>query len=282
MSTLRASREITVIDTPVTATPPRSSVFRDAVLAELMKIRTLRSTRAFVVGGLLATALGALILFFLVQSYDASSVAERAAFEPADATVVTMPFVMFFIGSIGVMLITSEFTTKSIGPSLIAVPQRLTLLCAKATVAALVGLVAGLLFSLLSVIDARLVFGDRPKPFNPWPQFTDGIPTVLSSTAMVMVTCLVALGLGALMRSTAAALTTLGALVLVAPIFAHFLPTTWEIRFGSILLPNLTQQLADGNDPYVLSQGGAAVIAVVYLLLTVGAGAISFSRRDAS
>lgn len=261
--------------------PPLSGSFRDAVAAELMKVRTLRSTWAFLAGGVIATALGAMILYFLVQSYDAASLADRANYETADPTVVTMPFVMFFVGAIGAMLITSEYTTRSIGPALLAVPQRRLLLGAKATVTGLVGLGCGAVFALLAFAAARLLLGNRPKPINPWPQWTDAIPTVLCATLIVLATCLVAMGLGAVLRSTAATLTTLGALVLVAPIFAHFLPTVWQLRLASILLPNLTPQLAGSNHPYLLSQGGAAAVTATYVLLALTAGAISFKRRDA-
>ncbi|MEU4420224.1 ABC transporter permease [Actinoplanes sp. NPDC024001] len=260
---------------------PRSSGFRDAVAAEWMKVRTLRSTWAFLAGGVAVTALGALILFMLVQSYDAATPADRANYETADPTVVTMPFVMFFVGAIGAMLITSEYTTRSIGPALLAVPNRRLLMGAKATVAGLVGLGCGALFALLAFADARLLLGDRPKPINPWPQWTDAIPTVLCATLIVTVTCLVAMGVGAVVRSTAAALTTLGALVLVAPIFAHFLPTVWQLRLASVLLPNLTPQLAGSHHPYLLSQGGAAAVTAGYVLIALIAGAVSFSRRDA-
>ncbi|GIE34340.1 hypothetical protein Ait01nite_073850 [Actinoplanes italicus] len=265
---------------PRTAPVTRPSPLRDAVAAEWMKVRTLRSTWAFLAGGVIATALGALILFFLVQSYDAATPAERANFETADPTVVTMPFVMFFVGSIGAMLITSEYTTRSIGPALLAVPQRRLLIGAKAAVAGLAGAGCGAVFALLAFADARLMLGDRPAPINPWPRWTDAIPTVLCAALIVTVTCLVALGLGAVMRSTAAALTTLGGLVLVAPIFAHFLPTVWQLRLASVLLPNLTPQLAGSDHPYLLSQGGAAAVTAGYVLLALAAGAISFARRD--
>lgn len=267
---------------PAVRPVPRPNPFRDAVAAELMKVRGLRSTWAFLAGGVFATALGALILFMLVRSYDAATAADRANYETADPTVVTMPFVMFFVGAIGAMLITSEYTTRSIGPALLAVPQRGVLMTAKATVAGLVGLCCGAIFALLAFADARLMLGNRPAPLNPWPQWTDAIPTVLCATLIVMVTCLVAMGLGAVLRSTAAALTTLGGLVLVAPIFAHFLPTVWQLRLASILLPNLTPQLAGSDHPYLLSQGGAAAVTAAYVLLALGAGAFAFHRRDAS
>ncbi|GAA4964889.1 ABC transporter permease [Actinoplanes utahensis] len=262
------------------AAPRRSGAFRDAIAAEFMKVRTLRSTWAFLAGGVAVTALGALILLMLVQSYDAASAADKQNYETADPTVVTMPFVMFFVGAIGAMLITSEYTTRSIGPARLAVPQKRILIGAKATVAALIGLVAGGLFAGLAFLDAKLMLGDRPQPINPWPQWTDAMPTLLSATLIVTVTTLIAMGLGTLLRSTAAALTTLGALVLVAPVFAHFLPDVWQLRLASILLPNLTHQLAGSNHPYLLSQAGAAAVTAAYVLLAVGAGALAFRRRD--
>ena len=86
----------------------------------------------------------------------------------------------------------------SIGPGLLSVPRRRVLLGAKATVAAAVGILGGLLFALVSFAGATL------------------LP---------------------------------GGLVLVALVFAHFLPSTWQLRFGSILLPNLTPQLAGDTTP---------------------------------
>jgi hypothetical protein len=282
MTTLRNRPGTADTSSAAAPTVPRSRVFRDAVAAEWMKIRTLRSTYAFLAGGVAATLLGMLILFLLISSFDQATAAEQANYETADPTVVVMPFVMFFVGSIGGMLITSEFTTGSIGPGLLAVPQRRVLLGAKATVAAAAGVLGGLLFALLAFAGATLLLGDRPAPLNPWQTWTDAMPTVFSAALVVMVTSTVALGLGAVLRSTASTLVTLGGLVLVAPIFAHFLPTTWQLRFGSILLPNLTPQLVGGNHPYVLSQAGAVAVTVVYVVVALGAGALSFSRRDAS
>jgi hypothetical protein len=259
---------------------PSSRVFRDAVAAEWIKIRTLRSTYAFLAGSVAASLLGMLILLLLIQSYDRATATEQAMYETADVTVVIMPFVTFLVGSIGAMVITSEFGTGSIGPGLLAVPQRRVLLSAKATVAGATGMLGGLLFALLASAGAILLLGDRPAPLNPWQSWTDAVPTVCCAALVVLGTSTVAVGLGAVLRSTASTLVTLGGLVLVAPIFAHFLPTTWQLRFGSILLPNLTPQLAGSNHPYLLSQAGAVAVLVAYVVVALGAGALSFGRRD--
>jgi ABC-2 type transport system permease protein len=265
-----------------TAPAPSPPVFGDALAAEWMKLRTVRSTYAFLAGAVAATLLGMLVLVLLTRSFDQATAAEQANYETADLTVVVMPFVGFFLGSIGATSITAEFGTGSIGPGLLAVPQRRVLLGAKAAVAGAVGLLGGALFALLAAAGAILVLGDRPAPLNPWSTWTDAIPTGFSGAVVVLVTSAVAVGLGAVLRSTASTLLTLGGLVLVAPVFAHFLPTTWHLRFASVLLPNLSPQLAGADHPYLLSPAGAAAVLVGYVVVAIGAGALAFSRRDAS
>jgi ABC-2 type transport system permease protein len=254
----------------------------DIAAAEWLKLRSVRSTWAFLAGGVAASAFGMLVLSLLVRAFDQDTPADRANYETADPTVVVMPFVMFLVGAVGAMSITSEFGTGTIGPGLLAVPRRRVLLAAKATVTGAVGLTAGLVFALLSVAGAMLLLGDRPAPLNPWPHRPDALPTVLCSALVVLVTTAVALGLGALLRSTAAALTTLGGLVLVAPVFAHFLPTDWHLRFASVLLPNLAPQLAGAEHAYLLSPLGAAAVLTGYVVVALGAGALALDRRDAT
>jgi ABC-2 type transport system permease protein len=257
-------------------------VLRDAVAAEWLKLRSVRSTWAFLAGGVAATLLGMLVLSLLVQAFDQDTPADQANYETADPTVVVMPFVMFLVGSIGALSITGEFGTGTIGPGLLAVPRRRVLLAAKAVVTGAVGGAAGLVFALLAVAGAMLLLGDRPAPLNPWPHWSAAVPTVLCSAVVVLVTTAVALGVGALLRSTAAALTSLGGLVLVAPVFAHFLPAQWHLRLASVLLPNLAPQLAGGEHAYLLSPVGAAAVLAGYAVVALGAGALALDRRDAT
>ncbi|MBB2947005.1 ABC-type transport system involved in multi-copper enzyme maturation permease subunit [Actinoplanes lutulentus] len=250
--------------------------------AEWLKLRTVRSTYAFLAAAVAAGLLGMLILVLLIGSYDQAPAADRANFETADITVVVMPFVTFFLAAIAALSITGEFATGTIGPSLLAVPRRRDLLRAKVAVAMTGGFGAGLLIAAATTAGAMLLLGARPAPLNPWPHWSDAVPTVLSAAVVVMVTSAVAAGLGTILRSTATTLVTLGGLILVAPVFAHFLPTVWHLRFASVLLPNLTPQLAGGEHPYVFSPGGAAAVAAGYLVIALGAAAISLQRRDAS
>lgn len=272
----------TIVDDTAATAVPRSRVFRDAVGAEWMKLWTVRTTYALLAGAGAATLAGLTVLALVIQDFDRAAVAERADFEAADPTVAVMPFVAFLIGSIGAMVVTSEFSTGSIGPGLLAVPQRRVLLAAKASVAAAVGALGGLLFALLSFAGATLLLGERPAPLNPWPVWTDAVPLVASAALVALTTSSVALGLGAVLRSTAATLVTLGGLVLVVPMFAHALPTTLHLLLASVLIPNLAPQLAGAEHPYLLSQAGAAVVVAGWVVVALGAGAVAFGRRDAT
>ncbi|WP_214405911.1 ABC transporter permease [Pseudonocardia lacus] len=280
---------MTATDTTTTDTvgsaipsPSRARVFRDAVAAEWLKLRTVRTTYALLACAGAATLVGLTVLALAVQEFDHATAAERADVEAADPTVAVMPLVAFFVGSIGAMVFTSEFGTGSIGPGLLAVPRRRLLLAAKATVAAAAGALAGLLFALLSFACAVLLVGNRPAPLNPWPAWTDAIPMVAGATVVVTTTSAVALGLGAVLRSTAATLVALGALVLVVPMFAHALPAALHLRLASILIPNLAPQLAGGDHPYLLSPAGAAVAAAVWVLVALGGATVALDRRDAT
>lgn len=249
----------------------------DVMAAEWMKLRTLRSTRAFLVAAGVATLVGMSLLVLLIQAFDAATVADRANFETADPTVVVMPFVMFFVGAIGALSITGGSD-----PGLLAVPQRRLLLASKAAVSAAIGLLAGAFYALLSFVGATLLLGDRPAPLNPWPEWTDAVPTIVCAALVVAATSVVGVGLGAVLRSTAATLLTLGGLILVAPTLAHFLPTVWHLRLATVLLPNLTPQFAGADHPYLLSSPGAAAVLAGYVIVALAAGALAFNRRDAS
>ncbi|WP_127503227.1 ABC transporter permease [Actinoplanes solisilvae] len=249
----------------------------DVMAAEWLKLRTVRSTSAFLVAAAAATLLGMTLLFLLIQAFDAATTAEQANFETADPTVVIMPFVMFFIGAIGALSITG-----SPDPGLLAVPHRRLLLASKAAVSGAIGLLAGGAFALLSFIGARLLLGDRPPPLNPWPEWTDALPTIGCTALVVAVTSVVGVGLGAVLRSTAATLLTLGGLILVAPTLAHFLPTVWHLRLATVLLPNLTPQITGADHPYLLSRPGAVVVLAGYMIVALVAGALALGRRDVS
>lgn len=254
----------------------------DLLRSEWLKLRTMRATYLALAGAVLALLAGTAIVLTTVAAYDASTPAERADFDPANPLVTVLPFAIYFIGMLGGLTMTVEYGTRSIAASLLAVPRRRDLLTAKTLVVAATTAMSGTTVAVTSTAAAWLIIGNRPAPINPWTTATDALSSILSGALVVTVTGLVALGLGTVLRSTAATVGVLGAITLVVPIFAHFLPAPWHLRLASVLLPNLASQVAGTEDtPYLFSPPIAFVVLMAYAAVALTAGLVSLTRRDA-
>ena len=105
------------------------------VRSEWTKIRSVRST----VWSLFATfgitvGLGALFCFAYVRRYDHLNIRQRLTFDPTVQSLRGLFLAQIAIGVLGVLVISSEYATGLIRTTLTAVPQRRTLLAAKAVV----------------------------------------------------------------------------------------------------------------------------------------------------
>jgi hypothetical protein len=253
---------------------------RNVIAAEYLKIRSVRSTYALFGAILAMMALGVIVVIGMTADFDSSSLDERAHFSAADASVVVIPFAQFCLATLGALAITSEFGTGMMRPSLVAVPRRRTVVGAKTAVVAGVTLVAGQLIAFGTFFLSKAIAGRHPAPLWPWKSVSDALGTVASLGLAVMVASVVGLGLGLLIRSTAGTLVTLGALLFILPTVAFFLPSPWDVRVASVMLPNLADQLAGTSVRGVLSPLGALITMVVYLVVAIGGGAVALSRRD--
>ena len=126
---------------------------------------------------------------------------------------------------IGALVITSEYGTSMISTSLTAMPRRGVLYAAKAVVLACVT------FAVALDHVVRLVFRrpGGPRVHHAGASITspDALRSVLLSAAFVTCFALLAFGLGAIIRYTAGAVTTLFGLVFLIPLLAQALPTNW-------------------------------------------------------
>ncbi len=252
----------------------------DVIVSEFLKVRTVRSTYGLFAAIAAMMVLGTIMVFGMTADYDTAPPAEQAHFGAADASVLVIPFAQFCLAALGALVITSEFGTGMIRPSLVAVPRRRTIVAAKAAVVAGVTLAIGQLVAFGTFFISNAIAGGRPAPIWPWPSVSDAFGTVSSLGLSVMIAGLVGLGIGLLVRSTAGALVSIGALLFVLPGMAFFLPSPWDDRVASVMLPNLAHQLAGTSEQGVLSPLGALITMVVYVVVAVGAGALALSRRD--
>ncbi|GII61130.1 ABC transporter permease [Sphaerisporangium krabiense] len=263
----------------------------DAAGAEWVKLRSVRSTYYVLGVALLIVALTALLSLQAVSAWDAASPELRARWRGITAEEYFLPFVQLVIGVLGVLTITSEYASGMVGAALLAVPRRGRLLAAKAVVLAAVSFAAGVVVLSGVAAAAGWVRGDRPIPgFEA--SFTQQVPLLVCMGLSVTVVALVAFGLATLTRSTAGAVVAVAGLTFVLPTLAlGFLPEPWNVRLARILPANLPDQLAGvapdpdiPQGPFARSGGlpplAALAVAVAYVVVTLGAAAVAFSRRD--
>jgi ABC-2 type transport system permease protein len=255
--------------------------FGAVIASEYLKVRTVRSSYGLLIGIAAMMLLGIMIEFGMTNDWNSSPPQEQAAFAAADASVLVIPFAMFCMAALGALAATSEFGTGMIRPSLVAVPLRRSLVAGKAIVVAAVTLAVGQLVAFGTYVTAWLIAGDLPAPIWPYESFSGGLATVASNGLGVGVAGLVGLGIGLVVRSTAGALISLGALLFILPTMSLLIPAPWGTRVASVMLTNLPNQLAGTSAEGLLSPLGALVAMIAQVVIAMGAGAFLLAKRDA-
>ncbi len=272
---------------PVLATPggPAAFGFARLLRSEWTKIRSVRSTLwslfAFVV-----VAIGFSVLVAAVIAHDWNAPGNH----PNHARLLTDPTAVIYgagfglgqlaICVLGVMVITTEYTTGAIRASLLAVPRRIPMLAAKAVVWVVLDLV-------VSAITVFAVFFLSTSILHSHVSVTLGEPGVLRATIggilYLGVLGLFALAVGGLIRHTAAGILIVIGVVIVVPPLVSLIPGTianhvhgYLPTIAGQLVAQTSQQPGDVLSPW---QGfGVFCLWTVVLLAACGWLLI---RRDA-
>jgi hypothetical protein len=246
------------------------------VASEWTKFWTVRS--AF--WSLLATFVVTIGLSALLSvAYVASSVREPS-FDPGAYGLAGLNFGVITLGVLGVLVISSEYATGMIRASLSAVPRRSRLLAAKAAVLALITLVVGEAVSFASFFVSQAVFATKDLDVSLGDPGV--LRAVLGGGLYLTLVALISLGVGAILRHTAGAITAVLGALFVLPIFGAFLPGDWGRTVQKLLPSNAggailaTRALPSALPPWTgfgVFAGYTAVVLVVAFVL--------FNRRDA-
>ena len=142
----------------------RASTVGDVLRSEWVKLRSVRSTFwALAVTVLLGIALGAVISAVTAHSYAKFSVSEKLSWDPTGVSGAGMAIAQLAIAVLGVLCISSEYSSGMIRTSLIAVPRRGRVLAAKSLVFAGVTFVVGEVTSFVAFfLGQALISGHAP------------------------------------------------------------------------------------------------------------------------
>ena len=177
--------------------------FRSVAQMEWQKLRTVRSTW-FIVAIFAAGMIGLAMLAASHENYAQMSTAGRASFDPTYDAFLGLVLGQLLLGVLGVLGITTEFSSGMIRATFAAAPRRPLVLAAKAAVLGAVTLAAG------KVSAFAAFFAGQGMLKAPAPHATLGQPGVLRAVLMAgaypALIALISLGIGAIIRHTAAPL----------------------------------------------------------------------------
>src|SRR5215470_9998727 len=247
------------------------------LLSEFTKFRSLRSTMwTLLAAVVLMIGLGALFSGVTASQYQTFNWAERAAFNPVTTSLNGVIFAVVAFGVLGVLLMGGEYSTGMIRSSLTAVPRRLPVLWGKAAIFP-VSLVASFLSFFLG--QALLSSHHLGVPVTAH----DALRSVIGAALYVTVAGLIGLALGALLRHTAAGITTFAAVFFVLPLLATLLPASISDHLAQYLPPNAGGAVWGGAAlvPNALSPWTGFALLCGYAAVVTGAGAWRLRRSDA-
>jgi ABC-type transport system involved in multi-copper enzyme maturation permease subunit len=280
--------------TAITLTRPEATtidhrpIFSDVLRSEWTKLRGVRSTYWTLLAAVVAmVGISALICSIYVSRYSTLSVADKLQFNPTSFSLNGVLLGQLAIGVLGVLVIASEFSTGAIRSTFAAVPQRRTVLAAKATVFTAVTLVVGLVSSFAAFFVGQAILSSKGIQAN------IGDPGVLRAVAgtgvYLAVLGLFALGIGALIRHSAGAIAALFGMILVLPGLVAALPASWSSSISKYLPSNAGQAImrtihhgaAGGRGGPSLTPWVGLGVFCLYAAVALGFAAFVVSRRDA-
>ncbi len=271
---------------PARAASPAEDVtvayrFRDVLLSEWTKLRSVRSTLwTLAVTVIAGVGLGALVSDLNAAHYASAGLLDRLTFDPARVSLSGMLFAQLAIGVLGVLVMSGEYGTGTIRATLAAVPRRLVVLSAKAAVFSLIAFVAGEVLSLTAFLVGQAILAGRA------PSTTLADPSALR--AVIGCGCyltalgLLSLGLATIVRHTAGAISTFVAVLFVLPVIADALPSSLSVHIDKFLPANIGIAMLSMHPPgLTLAPWTGFALLCAYAVGTLAVGALLLVRRDA-
>lgn len=247
--------------------------------SEWIKLRSLRSvwlTAALAVGSMLF--FGAVGALNFASRWDEASAADRAGMDAVSALMSGWFMAQLVVGALGVLAVTSEYSSHSMAGTLSAAPRRVPVLIAKLVVPAAATFAVLLPTTLLTFWGAGLLL-----PAEALPSLGEGavLRSVIAVPVCLAAVCTIGTAVGFLLRTTAGALGLLVAVILVLPgLIAGFSKALYTYVPGGAIDAIATVDRADAELP-LLAWPTAALLLALYTAVAVGAASVGFLRRDA-
>ena len=247
--------------------------------SEWTKIRSLRSTFwTFVVTAGLTIGLGSLFSLGFTSS--------RGPFPPdfnaAGFSFNGMLLAQLAIGVLGVLIITTEYSSGMIRTTFTSVPQRGLVLAIKAMVFGAVTFVISAATAFVAFFACQAILSRGAVKHGVSLSSPHALRIVMGAALYLTLCALLGVALGALLRSTAAAITALTGLLFILPLMMSFLPVSWHRDAIARWLPtNAGWQIFEKvTQPLYFSPWAGLAVFAGWVALALVAGLVLLRRRD--
>ena len=259
---------------------PSLAGFHRLLRSEWTKIWSVRST-AWSLAVLVVLGIGfdALIAGVSAAHWNTLNEANRQAFAAKGVFGPGLTFAQIPVTVLGVLVITSEYTTGMIRSSMLAVPRRAPVLAAKAAVFGAVAFVAGELLAFVSFPIGQAIIGSRVHESLSNPatlRAAAGVGLYLAGLGLL------SFAIGVLVRHTAAAITAVVLLLAVLGNLSQLLPGTVGKHISAYMPANAGIAIT-----YVHPQAGQLLspwpgfgVLCLWAAVLLAAATIALKRRD--
>ncbi|MBF4567293.1 ABC transporter permease subunit [Plantibacter sp. VKM Ac-2880] len=267
---------------------PQGVSFSGTLRSEFIKITSLRSTVALL---LAIIVFGIGVSVALAFTMEGAGIPDQASapFMLDQVTLGTVLFGQLITAVLGVLIISGEYSSGTIQPTLIAVPTRLPVLGAKALVLFLLTTASGLIATFGSWAATYPLFAGLDLAAG---LTTPGVlMSFIGASVYVGLSAILGLGVGALLRSVAASVATAMSVILLLPIVLSVLPASQVVRNLQLLsmskAGDAMSNPVDSHDGFVdlaaghVSTGAGWAIAVIWAIGFLVLGAVRLRRGDA-
>lgn len=211
--------------------------------SEWTKLFSVRSTGWTLLAMVAATVgLGILASWGTNHSWNHMSASERASFDPTGTSLSGLALGQLAIAVLGVLIVSSEYSTGGIRTTFTTVPNRMRVLAGKTIVFTAVALVTGWVASFAAFFAGQPWFSERGIGASL------GDPGVLRGVIggglYLGASGLFGVAMGLLLRRSAGAITVAIAALLVLPGLTNLLPGAWGNAVVRYFLSNAGQQIA--------------------------------------
>jgi hypothetical protein len=255
--------------------------FGDVVRSEWTKFRSVRSTYwTYIVAIVLGIGLSALVSGISASHYHTDPTI-RLDWNPVQRSLRPGWFLaQLAFAVLGVMTVTSEYSSGMIRTSFSAVPRRTRMILAKLLVFGVTALIIGEAIAFVAFsLGQALIHGKAPSASLSDPLV---VRVVIGTGLYLVLMGLLGSGLAILVRHAAAGIALVVGILFILPGIAEALPTSWSQPIEKYWPTNAGQQLMSiHRDPHTLTAWlGFGLFALFVLVVNVVA-VIMLERRDA-